>query len=119
MSTTPTPQKSVRPEYNSQRCKYCREFHGFKDEDICLAISTIENERTAYNALLDKVKLIETERDDLKKRVDSEYDRGVEDAAKVADNNEQRYLFGEKLSLREEALAASIAEAILKLRRVS
>jgi hypothetical protein len=150
---TPTPQKSIRPEYNSQRCKYCREFHGFKDEDICLAISTIEAERTAYNALLDKVQLIETERDELKaevarlncihsvmedirsgvkkgtltidreafmvlydkeigelkKHVDSEYDRGIEDAAKVADGS----------LLSEENPMYKASEAILKLRRVS
>lgn len=114
---TPTPQKSPQGIIESIYKEYSDVIGADYDRSDyldSLILEVIINERTAYNALLDKVQRVEAERDDLKNRVDSEYDRGVEDARKVAENTPNPN-YG---SSKAEPHWKLIAEAILKLRRV-
>lgn len=93
----------------------------------------IKEERTAYNALLEKVQRIEAERDslrlengglrhklelfdksmaeniELKKRLDSEYDRGLDHAIDRVESEPLNPRYG---------IRQSLVLAILKLRRV-
>jgi len=101
--------KSAR-EIAKEISNKAREFNSFNDVEE-FVYDAIQSERNAYNALLDKVQLIEVERDELKKRVDSEYDRGIEDSRKVAEE------FGTCDDSRCD-VSKYLAEAILKLRRV-
>lgn len=136
---TPTPQKSPREiaeelvvkQHGKLVCFCLDSFVCLKHQMIKEVEEAIQSERTAYNALLDKVQRIEAERDDLKKRVDSEYDRGIEDAKKVIDTaiEEAHRVIrtcrrdGDEINLDrwQERLRCleGTAEAILKLRRVS
>lgn len=65
MNTNPTPQKS--PKAIAQKCL---DWYKYKPKLRDYIAHAIQQERTAYNALLDKVQLIETERDNLKKEVE-------------------------------------------------
>lgn len=135
---TPTPQKSPREIAKDILLKLIQPENEPDKNGIQIIEEVITNERTAYNALLEKVKLIETERDELKtangilqsacelhknangmliescevlqKRVDSEYDRGIMDAHERSENTFTRDC---PLEMRD-----AISEAILKLRRV-
>lgn len=51
---TPTDREKVneyRPKYISDRCRYCREFHGSEDINICQAISELEAKDAEKKAL--------------------------------------------------------------------
>lgn len=47
-----------RPKFLSERCRYCTEFHGSADEDICLAISELEALKAENERLQNRVNLL-------------------------------------------------------------